>query len=132
MRIGIQTTGLSAREWLAPLLRALVALNREWLKAAPETPALYASGVRYESEPIGTEEWATIPTVLARGVGDCEDLAAWRCAELQARGIAASIEAVQRPSPLPGLNVWHVVVRLPGGRIEDPSRRLGMPADQVA
>jgi len=57
----------------------------------------------------------------ARGGGDCEDLAAWRAAELRIAGEPARVVVV-RSAP----GVLHAVVRRANGRIEDPSRRLGM------
>jgi hypothetical protein len=88
-------------------------------------PLLYKSRVRYKREPIGQEVWQTCKETLAKGHGDCEDLAAWRCAELWLQG-----EYAARPecySPRPGL--IHCVVRRASGRREDPSKRLGMGGD---
>lgn len=59
------------------LLDAQVANNRLYLQLHPRAPALYASGVRYENEPLWrfqdmpVEEFALIPVVLGRGWGDC-------------------------------------------------------------
>lgn len=89
--------------------------------AARAYPPLYQSGVRYRAE-SGTEWWLGPRDVFRRGHGDCEDLVAWRVAELRAAG-----EVLARPacySPQPGL--VHCVVRRADGRIEDPSRVLGM------
>jgi len=107
---------------LRALLRVVFSLDVSYLRAHPEIPRLYASGVRYAREPDPScEDFATTPVVLARGWGDCDDLAPWRAAELVVRdGIAARPELV---SVRPGL--WHVVVRRDGG-VEDPSRVLGM------
>jgi hypothetical protein len=58
---------------------------------------------------------------MRRGGGDCEDLATWRAAELRAVGEPARV-IVYRSAP----SVLHAVVRRGDGRIEDPSRRLGM------
>lgn len=114
----------------------LMLQNIAWLKAHPETPDLYNAGVTYKPErhretPSGKpseygEEWQTIPYVIYRGYGDCEDLGAWRAAELRTRyGIAAS--PYIRMRQMPG-GFWraHVVVRWPNGQIEDPSAKLGM------
>lgn len=74
---------------------------------------------------MGEENWQDIPTILKAGSGDCEDLACWRAAELTERdGIPA--RPVYRWRHRPGLTIYHIVVRLPDGSIEDPSRRLGM------
>lgn len=82
-------------------------------------PPLYESGVVYRPESPDT--WSTADLVLARGWGDCEDLTAWRVAELRARGVGA-VGDVYRVRP----GQWHAVVQLPDGSVEDPSLRLGM------
>lgn len=64
-------------------MEALVRANQEELKAHPQIPLLYESGVVYKEEPKGHEDWADIPTVIAQKWGDCEDLAGWMCAELR-------------------------------------------------
>ncbi len=105
---------LFGRAALQRLLDRLTLLNRRYL-ASVATPPLYASGVRYRREHPGDEEWLTIPEVLKRGHGDCEDLATWRAAETG--GVAV---------PLRTRSGWHIVTRLPNGTWEDPSRVLGM------
>lgn len=82
---------------------------------------LYRAGVRYRRERPGQEAWRLPSQVAASGYGDCEDLAIWRTAELQREGIPARFEVIRA-----GPRLWHAVVRLPDGRIEDPSKRLGM------
>lgn len=110
---------------LKGLLAALVIANIEYLKLHPRTPLLYQSGVRYQAEPLGSEEWQDIPTILKRGVGDCEDLASWLTAEYRIRrAIRAKIHVSHRR--VGGMLRYHIMVRLPDGRIEDPSARLGM------
>lgn len=111
---------------LGALLRTVHALNVSWLRAHPRVPRLYASGVRYGREPRGIrEDFATLPVVLSRGWGDCDDLAPALSAELVVRdGVDARPLVVQ---VRPGL--WHCVVELPDGRRLDPSRRLGMGGD---
>lgn len=110
------------------LLEALVKCNLIWLEAHPYAPPLYASGVRYQQEPEGSEDWADIPHVLAQGWGDCEDLAAWRIAELRRQKIPAKgrLKWFKSPSRFPSMTLYHVQVLLPGNKIEDPSRKLGM------
>jgi hypothetical protein len=116
---------------LRPALAALTAINRVLMRDRGKAiPLLYASGIRYARETRlsdGTvrEAWCTAPVMLDRwrdhAIGsDCEDLACYRSAELQLRGIAAVATAV--PS---GVG-WHIIVRHPNGAIEDPSRVLGM------
>lgn len=111
----------ASRATLTAALTGLTAVNVVLLQRKPNAPKLYASGVRYRAEPKGREKWLTIPKVLSRGHGDCEDLAAWRAAELQRAGIAARVVVIRS-----GPKTFHAVVRWPGGRIEDPSRKLGM------
>jgi hypothetical protein len=110
------------------LLECLTLLNQHYLYENPSTPQLYRSGVRYQMEPPGSEDWLTIPEVLSRGVGDCEDLACWLAAEYRNQGYIAQPFAARVPNrgPKP---LYHVRVRLHGGKqIVDPSRALGMPA----
>lgn len=111
---------------------ALTTLNRLFLRAAPvisggkRFPPLYRSGVRYRRQ-LGPERFLPIPIVFRRRYGDCDQLAAWRAAELQERGVAA--RAVPR---MVTPRLMHVVVVYPDPRnpkrqvVEDPSRRLGM------
>jgi hypothetical protein len=109
---------------------------------APDAlPPLYESGVRYKEEAPGHEDWLDTPAVLHQGDADCEDLAAWRCAELRADGIDAEpvikwqwiprdmmIAQGYPADKLPTRGVWlvHCCVRYPDGSIEDPSKILGM------
>ena len=101
-------------------LEGLVALNCEQMRRR-KFPPLYASGIRYKRDK--GETWDSAQVCMRRGYGDCEDLAAYRAAELRCQGIPA--RAVVMRSRTPGV-AWHCVVRLPNGRIEDPSRKLGM------
>lgn len=105
-------------------------------------PPLYTSGILYEEELPGHEDWYDVLAALRiRRHVDCEDLAAWRSAELRAVGI--DVEPVIKwqwiareqmiaqgypASKLPDRGVWlvHCCVRWPDGTIEDPSKILGM------
>lgn len=109
------------------LTDALTRLNRAYLRAHPGTPRLYESRVRYRREPRGSERWRTIPTVLAAGYGDCEDLACYRAAELQEAGERARAVNTHRAG-VGGSMLYHIRVQREDGSIEDPSRRLGMGA----
>lgn len=107
------------------LLKALVAIDILYLLSHPATPKLYESGVVYQEEPPGAEDWQDIPTCLRMGWADCEDLACWLAAEYQVRGVDA--EPIYTRQVLDeGTTLYHIQVRLPDGRIEDPSRVLGM------
>lgn len=99
------------------IMMASVAQIREGLVRVP----LYKSGVRYAREPLGSEVWQTALETLEKGFGDCEDLVAWRCAELRCAGEDATpyVKDVR-----PGLR--HCLVRRANGALEDPSRALGM------
>lgn len=114
--------------WLRPMLDALTEVNRVYLRARPETPLLYAAGVRYKRDPSGRENWRDIPQVRCDGVGDCKKLAAWRAAELQERfGVQAiALPVMQESHPGSDVLLVHVVVQFPDGTTEDPSRILGM------
>lgn len=114
-------------QMLRELLHGLARSNLHYLNAFPNTPSLYQSGVRYVPE-NRSENWLMIPYLLKTKAGDCEDLAAWRTAEYWRQGIRAvpdirarNIGTKQRP-------IWraHAFVRLPDGRLDDPSLRLGM------
>ena len=108
------------------LMMGLVMANRVWLAKYPKTPALYASPVLYRAE-VNTENWSDIPTILGRGWGDCEDLACWRVAELRHQGIAALPYITWRAKEGQiGGTIYHALCKWPDGRIEDPSRALGM------
>jgi len=85
-------------------------------------PPLYSAGVRYRRE-RGTH-WATPREVWRAKGGDCEDLSAWRIAELRLSGQDPEATFALRHSGKPGL--WHVVVRRGDGTLEDPSAVLGM------
>jgi len=111
--------------FIKPVLDALVAVNRLFIRSH-HVPALYESGVRYQQEPPDgrPEEFAAIPLILSRGWADCDDLAPWRVAELQEAGERATIRITWRRNG--ERRLYHVVVRRGDGRIEDPSRLLGM------
>ena len=101
------------------------------------------SGIRYQEEPPGREDWDDAPTVAARGWGDCEDLAAYLAAELrETHGVAAECVIKYRYitasevrnqnypiAPKDGIFLIHVLVRLPDGRVVDPSKWLGMKGE---
>lgn len=57
---------------------------------------------------------------------NCEDLACWRAAELRERyKVDAEPTFIWKLRPNGGY-LYHILVRYPDGRIEDPSRTLGM------
>jgi hypothetical protein len=111
---------------LERLLEALCDVNAEWLAEHPEAPWLYRSGVHYEEEPPGRDDWQDIPETLVRLGGDCEDLACWRIAELRVR-VGEHVRPIVKRTLYGPRTVYHVAVAWPDGRLEDPSRILGMP-----
>lgn len=114
-----------SRRALTWMMTGMVGVNREFLELYPRTPPLYDSNVVYKPE-TKTEEWQDIPTTLVRGYGDCEDLAMYRCADLQFfEGINALPYVTWRQASK-GNWIYHALVRYPNGVIEDPSRALGM------
>jgi len=109
------------------LVRALDSLTDE-STAEIETgayPPLYASGVRYQRE--RGEHWRSPARVVcgpdAYGA-DCEDLTAWRVAELRASGADPDARPALYPT---SKRSYHAVVVRGDGTVEDPSAVLGMP-----
>lgn len=103
------------------LLWGLCLADIAQLRAGQVRVPLFRSGVVYRKEPTGREQWQTAKDVLRSGAGDCEDLVAWRVAELVCAGEEAR-PLVYRPRR----GLLHCVVRRADGRIEDPSKKLGM------
>jgi hypothetical protein len=105
-------------------LAALTTVNRLLIRSAAANgqpfPSLYESGVRYRRQ-RGPERFRPISEVYQRRSGDCDQLASWRAAELREAGIEA-IAIPVRINP----RLFHVIVKYPNGRIEDPSLKLGM------
>lgn len=111
------------REPLLRLLSALVSLNQYEIRTY-RLPWLYESGVRYRREKRESgrpEEWKTFRKLVRDGFGDCEDLAAARCAELRERNKIRAVPWLTKRG-----RTWHVIVKYPDGTLEDPSRKLGM------
>lgn len=123
-------------------LEALVSMDERYLRAHPQTPRLYDAGVRWQAEGKNectgrpAEEWDAIPIVLERGWGDCEDLAAWRAAELRVRDgfprarAFAVRSGTMHVAGIGTVGLIHILVSRDGScrldAIEDPSQRLGM------
>lgn len=108
------------------ILEAQTQINVLYLKMF-DVPPLYESGVRYRQEPKNTiEEFATIPVIYERLWGDCDDLAPARAAELRLEGNHAQVRIVWKKNRKNGHRMYHIVVRHQDGRIEDPSKILGM------
>src|SRR5690606_425683 len=126
--------------------------NAILLRAQPDLPLLYDSGVVYRRE--SDETWCDFLNMLAQGHEDCDGLSAARAGELMARGAAAlrpgdegyALAARARPATLraevmlttrtepttPGL--YHCIVRYRVGDRwfrDDPSARLGMNGGRI-
>lgn len=123
-------------------LEALVQQDVRYLRSHPRTPPLYEAGVVWRMEGLNrctgrpAEHFATIPEVMEQGWGDCEDLAAWRAAELRLAGhpraYAFAVRSGKMRHPELGLvNLIHILTSRDGScnprAIEDPSIVLGMP-----
>lgn len=97
-----------------------LAIFRRWGYALdPKT-----ARVRYQVEPDGANIYANVEEVLARGVGDCEDLSAWLIAFLRYNGCRAEPFLLKQNERL-----YHVmVVVYDEGRwlALDPSKWKGM------
>lgn len=117
--LSVETTSLAA---VQTFLSALQLVDQDQLRKK-RYPPLYQSGVRYEREPLGKEDWQTVERAYATRNADCEDLAAWRAAELVVSGQDAGARAVIK-RVRPGL--IHCLVRRGNGAMEDPSKVLGM------
>lgn len=134
------------------LLNWLARENAIILRAQPDLPLLYDSGVFYQRET--DETWCDFLNMLAQGHEDCDGLAAARAGELIARGhnalrpgdagftqaqrlrpatIPAEVMLTTRSRPeAPGL--YHCIVRYRVGRSwhrDDPSARLGMNGGRI-
>lgn len=118
---------VNSEKVMMALLAGLCLQNIFFLQGHPGAPSIYRAGVRYQKEPPGQEEWQDIPNMLRTGNGDCEDLACWRVAELRVRhGVKAKPRLTYKKAG--AMFRYHVTVQYPDGRVEDPSRKLGMGA----
>lgn len=116
------TIAISSLSAVQVFLTALQLVDQDQLRSG-RYPALYRSGVRYQREPRGREDWQTVSRAYRAKVADCEDLAAWRAAELVVTGEDSGARAVIK-RVRPGL--IHCLVMRGNGSMEDPSRLLGM------
>jgi hypothetical protein len=103
-------------------------------------PPLYEAHVRYgDDKPApgtacGDDDWRDVAVLYNKRVGDCEELAAARLAELRYRWSVRAVPAVllQREGSRRGgrgLHLFHVMVRWPEDLLRYPStvrRRYGM------
>lgn len=91
---------------------------------APDFHAALERGlVKWQPEPPGEERFDNAVKVISRGWGDCDDLAPWRAASARASGEDPGARAIMvRKSP----TLWHAMVQMSDGKIEDPSEEAGM------
>lgn len=102
-------------------VEGLTSLDEQILRVEPRLPSVYDAGLRYQKEP--SDVWRHTADLMARGNGDCEDLAAARAAELRVSGVdpGAFVHVYQS-----GPQRYHAVVGRSDGSVEDPSWILGM------
>lgn len=102
--------------WAAKrVAETVIDLNRFYLRTH-HVPPLYGAGVVYQEEPAGQgfEEFATVPQVITRGWGDCDDLVPWRVAELREAGEPAQVRILWQKAHRgrhAGKKMFHLVVR---------------------
>lgn len=110
----------SAAEVLA-LCEGLVAVARVQMRRDHRRwPSLREAHVRYER----THAWQSPADLLRSKRGDCKELAVYECARLRELGYPVTLRLTRVA------NIWHVLVRLPNGKLFDPSAELGMRGDR--
>lgn len=89
----------------------------------PDVDHAIAAGVVWRPEPPGDEHFDPATTVVARGWGDCDDLAPYAAATRRVKGEDPGAYArVIETNP----GNYHAVVQRSDGSIEDPSAAAGM------
>ncbi|VVB55231.1 Uncharacterised protein [uncultured archaeon] len=112
---------------LRALLDCLINLDVIILRAYPNTPKLYESGVFYKLMP-SEAPWDTTPIMFRRGFTDCKSLVAARIAELIIAGKVAM--PVFRNIKDGWGTMFHILILHGNGQWECPSSILGMHAAQ--
>ena len=114
------------------LLESFVQINQWQLRRMPDLPRLYSSGVRYQAERPGKEDWLDIPTLYAAGEGDCEDIACAYTAELREKHGVPAVPCIKfKDFEVDGkcITLIHVMTLMPDGTTRDPSKVLGMEGE---
>jgi hypothetical protein len=127
MRIQVTIPGEPNEETLGIALEAATRLAQHDLRSGEIPPLEDAikGGIEWQEEPVqGHESFDKPSTVLARGWGDCDDLAPWLAAEMRETDFDPGATAFAVPS---GHNTWHALVRGTEGDVYDPSVWAGMP-----
>ncbi len=91
-----------------------------------DIPALYSGRIRYKREQLRRENWQSARQTAGLGYGDCEDLCAYRVAELRGKGITAFPVVVQVSPTLRHVKVRYLDPKTNEWVFEDPSEKLGM------
>ena len=133
---GRSTRGFHKRELnrffpVITLLESQVVIN-QWQMRRRKFAPLYKSGVIYRAEEPGYEDWLDTPTLYAQGWGDCEDIACTYAAEKRERHKVPAVPCIKfKDFNVDGrlITLIHVLVLLPDGTTEDPSKVLGMEGD---
>lgn len=113
------------------IMEGLIQHNCLWLLDHPETPSIYAHPITYK-EDIGGEIWRDLASIWKNEGGDCEDLVCARVAEYRNAGINAKPILKKSSLSVAGWkDIYHVLCKLPDGRIEDPSLSLGMSGHAI-
>lgn len=110
-------------------LEAVTRTNESLLRAGvvPHADEAIAAGVKWRPEPPGDEHFDPATTVLARGWGDCDDLAPYKAASLRVTGEDPGAFARVIPAPgATGPGQYHAVVERSDGTHDDPSADAGM------
>lgn len=125
MRIQVTIPGEPNEETLGIALEAATRLAQHDLALGQIPPIEDAikGGIRWQEEPPGQESFDKPSTVLARGWGDCDDLAPWLAAEMRETDFDPGASAIAIPS---GHNTWHAIVQGSDGEEYDPSEWAGM------
>ena len=108
------------------LIEALATANMAQMRANA-FPSLQTRAIRYDLEE-SQELFDDATLVLSRRSGDCDDLAAYRLAEVWLEGDHGA-RAYVRWQPDPTNEIpwgFHAMVQRGNGQIEDPSTALGM------
>lgn len=129
---------LEVQASIAYHLRGLVQSNRLIMRRE-HIPPIYSSGVLYMPEVWAAEMQSVSNCREAwhRGWVECKGAAAWLCAQhIEATGderFDLEVDSKDRPTDPLGVGllprdgvvrVWHVRVRHPSGKLEDPSLKL--------
>lgn len=102
-----------------------VSIVREFVERMGTVPDKVRAALDALESMTGGERFRDISRIIANGGGDCDNVAAWRTAELNELGIAAQPYITWRKRT-DGGTTYHVIVRWPDGSSEDPSLLLGM------